>query len=438
MSDAAAVPPASGVRARRGLIIAVAMGVMNLATYGYTVAVAHLIGKGPFGAFSALMGLLMVVNVLSLGLQATGARRISSDPEHVESVERSVLQVGLRSGLLLGAVCLLAAPLLNSVLRLESLPTALLLGAAALPLAVMGSQAGVLQGERRWNALAGIYLALGLGRFAAGIGFLLVWRSEFAAFLGVALAAWLPVLVGVLVLRRPRSAPSVEPRPGSQVDVIREVAHSSQALLAFFVVSNADVLLARALLPDDVAGLYAGGLILAKAVLFLPQFVVVLAFPSMSSRGATRAVLLKALSLTLGLGLIGVLGALALPDLALLFIGGEDFGEVKGDLWLFAVVGTLLSTIQLLVYSVLARRGWRATVMIWTTLALLVGLARTVETAHGLVLLVVTLESLLLVGLFGAAWLSTPAGASASEDETEPARELRDVIRSEQTGPPNV
>ena len=34
---------------------------------------------------------------------------------------------------------------------------------------------------------------------------------------------------------------------------------------------------------DHDAGLYAGGLILAKAVLFLPQFVVVVAFPSMST-----------------------------------------------------------------------------------------------------------------------------------------------------------
>lgn len=402
----------------KGAIIAVAMGVMNIATYGYTIAVAHLIGKGPFGAFSALMGLLMVINVLALGLQATGARRIAADPGHVLAVERTLLQVGIRSGFVLGAVCLLAAPLLNSVLRLESLPTALLLGAAAIPLSIMGSQAGILQGERRWEPLAGIYLALGLGRMIAGIGCLLIWRTEFAAFLGVAIAAWLPVLVGAVVLRRPRtSIADDDTAASSQVDVLREVARSSQALLAFFVVSNADILLARAMLADDVAGLYAGGLILAKAILFLPQFVVVLAFPSMATRGATRIVLLKALGITVGLGMIGVLGALLLPDVGLLFVGGDDFAGVKDDLWLFAVIGTLLSAIQLLVYSVLARQGWKATGMIWATLALLVPLSMTVETAHGLVVLVVGLESALLLGLLTAAWITTPAHARSEADQ---------------------
>ena len=394
----------------KGAVIAVAMGVMNIATYGYTIAVAHLIGKGPFGAFSALMGLLMVINVLALGLQATGARRIAANPGHVRAVEHSVLRVGVRSGLMLGVLCVLAAPLLNSVLRLESLPTALLLGAAAVPLSIMGSQAGILQGERRWEPLAGIYLALGLGRLLAGVGCLLIWRTEFAAFFGVAVAAWLPVLIGAIALRRPRQEhPDVDPDEASTVDVLREVAHSSQALLAFFVVSNADVLLARAMLDDDVAGLYAGGLILAKAILFLPQFVVVLAFPSMATRGATRGILVKALAVTAGLGLIGVFGALLLPDIGLLFIGGDDFSGVKNDLWLFAVIGTLLSTIQLLVYSVLARRGWRAIGMIWATLALMIPLSRTVETAHGLVVLVVALESALLLGLLIAAWVTTPA-----------------------------
>ena len=43
------------------------------------------------------------------------------------------------------------------------------------------------------------------------------------------------------------------------------------------------MIVARNVLTDHDAGLYAGGLILTKAVLFLPQFVVVIAFPSMST-----------------------------------------------------------------------------------------------------------------------------------------------------------
>ena len=68
---------------RSSAVIAVAIAVMNVATYGYTIIAAHTIGKDAYGAFSALMGALLVISVLSLGLQATGARRIAAHPDQV-------------------------------------------------------------------------------------------------------------------------------------------------------------------------------------------------------------------------------------------------------------------------------------------------------------------------------------------------------------------
>ncbi len=389
-------------RLRSGAVIAVAMGIMNLSTYGYTVLAAHTIGKEAYGAFSALMGALLVISVLSLGLQATGARRISAQPEQVIAIERVVLGVGLRSALVLGAVCLALAPVLNEVLHLESLPTALMVGAAAFPLTYMGAQAGVLQGERRWTPLAVLYLSQGIGRVAFGLTLMLVWPTEFAAMAGVALGCWLPVLIGWLALRRPRvDVPHSEGHPG--LELLREVGHSSQALLAFFALSNADILVARATMSNSDAGLYAAGLIMAKAILFLPQFVVVYAFPSLAKESKSRRTLLLALSMSAGLGLIGVLATLALPDLALLFVGGDDFQAIKDDIWKFAIVGTLLAMIQLLVYSALARRQGRAVILIWTSLAMLVSGALAVSTAPSLVLLVVAIDGVLFLALLGVA-----------------------------------
>lgn len=397
--------PGNGLRG--GASIAVAMGIMNIATYGYTVAAAHIIGPEAFGAFSALMGVLLVVNVLSLGLQATGARRISADPDNVATIERVVLGVSYRSAAVLALVCLALSPVFNTVLRLESLPTAMLVSLAVAPLTLMGGQAGVLQGERRWEPLALVYLAQGVGRVAVGIGFMAVWPTEFAAVLGVALGAWLPVLVGAVALRTPRH--DTPPDTGSAVDLLREVGGSSQALLAFFALSNVDILIARAVLDNDLAGLYAGGLILVKAILFLPQFVVVIAFPSMATRGATRGTLLKSLAVAMALGLCGLVGTLVLPDLALVFVGGSDFAAIKDRLWVFAIVGTVLAMIQLLLYAALARQQWRAVIMIWTTLIAVLALSPTVDSVTSLVTLVCLLDGALLVGLTAGALLARPA-----------------------------
>jgi O-antigen/teichoic acid export membrane protein len=397
------------------------MGIMNIATYGYTVAAAHLIGPDAFGAFSALMGVLLVVNVVSLGLQATGARRIAADPEHVATIERLVLGVSVRSALALGALCLLLAPVFDHVLRLDSLPTAMMVAFAAAPLTLMGGQAGILQGERRWEPLALVYLVQGVGRVACGLGLMLVWPTEFSAVLGVMLGAWLPVIVGAVALRRPRADTTLPAIDLSRVDLLREIGGSSQALLAFFALSNADILLARAVLDSDVAGLYAGGLILVKAILFLPQFVVVIAFPSMSTRGASRRTLAKALVVAMLLGLCGLVGTLLLPDLALVFVGGADFDGIKDRLWMFAIIGTLLSMIQLLLYSVLARQQLRSVLMIWTALGVLLGVGTTVDSVTSLVTVVCLIDGVLFLGLLASAALTPTVRDPQPVDHPESA-----------------
>ena len=91
---------------------------------------------------------------------------------------------------------------------------------------------------------------------------------------------------------RPAHGRAPAARPATTTSSARSCGRPSatrQALLAFFALSNADIVVARNVLDGHDAGLYAGGLILTKAVLFLPQFVVVVAFPSMATRRASAA-----------------------------------------------------------------------------------------------------------------------------------------------------
>jgi O-antigen/teichoic acid export membrane protein len=382
--------------------IAVAMAVMNVATYGYTIVAARLLGPRGYGAFAAVMGVLLVVGVLQLGLQATGARRIASTPGDVAEIERTVMRVTYRSALVLALASLALAPVINAALHLESLPTAALVALVAYPMTVMGGQAGVLQGERRWFPLALLYIAAGVPRMLVGTA-LLVWQpTEFLAVLGVAVGFVAPVLVGWAALRRSSHRRSTE-ISGAHDDksIFSEMARNSHALLAFFALSNADVILARSVLDRHDSGLYAGGLILVKAVLFLPQFVVVVAFPSMSAEGERRRVLLKSIALVLGLGVVGTVAAWALSGVALVFIGGAEYAEIQHRLWLFAVLGTLLSTIQLLVYSVVARQSRWSVYLIWLSLLLLLAAATQVDTVTGLLTAVCLVDGSLFLVLLG-------------------------------------
>jgi O-antigen/teichoic acid export membrane protein len=218
--------------------------------------------------------------------------------------------------------------------------------------------------------------------------------------LGVVLGAIPPVLLGWWALRRHR-VPGVTSEEHGFRGVMKEALHNSQALLAFFALSNADVVVARNVLAEHDAGLYAGGLILAKAVLFLPQFVIVVAFPSMSTVTERRRALTQSLLLVGGLGVCATLGAYILKDVALIFVGGGEYREIASTLWVFAILGTTLSMLQLLVYSVLARQAHRSVYLVWAAFLVVVGVGYFVTTLHQLITLVVTTDLVLFALLLG-------------------------------------
>jgi O-antigen/teichoic acid export membrane protein len=214
------------------------------------------------------------------------------------------------------------------------------------------------------------------------------------------------VLVGWLALRHPREQ-GVDSAEHSARALWHEALHNSNALFAFFALSNVDILVARNVLEERQAGLYAGGLILVKAVLFLPQFVVVLAFPSMSDATEARATLFKSLVVVMLLGAVTSAGAALLSGLAMVFVGGDEYAAIQEHLWIFALLGTVLSMLQLLVYSVLARRARRAVILIWAALVAVVAGGQLVDSVDQLLLLVLAIDVVLLVALLAISLVAT-------------------------------
>lgn len=407
--------------------IALAMGVMSVAAYAFTMLAARLLGPNDYGALAAVMNLLLVVNVASLALQATAARRVSHDPDHVAQLERTVLRVSYVAAVALGLVLLVLSPLITQVLRLDTIGAAIALAVAAVPLTVMGGQAGVLQGERRWTPLAWIYVAAGVPRLVIGTALLLWQPSETNAMIAVALGCFVPALVGWWALRDVRtSGPRSEHHAGRKL--VLEGLHNSQALLAFFMLSNVDIVIARQVLSGYESGLYAAGLIVTKVVLFLPQFVVVVAFPAMATPAQRRRVLLRSLAGVTGLGLLAVVATYLLSSLALFFVGGNEFSEVQGSLWLFALIGSALAVIQVLVYSVLARQGRKSILAVWVALVAVVLLGLGVDTVAGLAAVVIGVDVALAVVLALLSLAATGRPVADPEEALVPGVPAADVV----------
>ena len=79
MSSAAGSSEAAA-KLRGGGGVALAMLVLNVTTYGFTIASAHILGPTDYGALAAWMNLLLVVNVQTEGSRLSRRGRPSTPP----------------------------------------------------------------------------------------------------------------------------------------------------------------------------------------------------------------------------------------------------------------------------------------------------------------------------------------------------------------------
>jgi O-antigen/teichoic acid export membrane protein len=345
--------------------VAAGLAVGQVLSYALNVVAARVLGPAEFGALGALLGLVVVANVAALAVQATTARR-GAQGEDAGAQGSAALVVALTAGGLMLVACTAMAP----VLRLDLVAV----GAVALvtiPLTLLGWVFGSAQGEQRFGALALAYAIAALLRVGSALAALLVTQDVTA----VAGATLIGAVLGWILLHRTMRLPwpslSDLDRPARD-----ESFRSLVALLAMFALTSVDVLLARALLPAESAGQYAAGAILVKIAFWLPQAVVVSAYPRLAADEPgtlRRASLLMAL-----LGAVGVVLALLLGPFVVPPILGTEYVVAAGAAWLFVLAGVVQSLAYLVVYDRLAVQDRMTAVVVWSGVGILVVLAATV------------------------------------------------------------
>ena len=361
---------AGQARLSGGTLVAVGMVVMNVAAYAFTLVAARSLIPREFGALTALLGIILVGNVAALGLQATTARRIAVAPDQADEIISVTTRVTLLVAIGVGLIVAASSIFLSPMLRLDSYWPVVLCGATLIPLTVMGAQSGIAQGTSRWSWLAAIYIGNGIGRVIGGSVAVAISPTATSAMIGIALGSWLPVLIGSRLL----TMQALDSGFLRRKELLREAILGTHALLAYFVLSNLDALIARNLFDVHDSGLYASGLILAKAALFFPQFVSVVVFPDLA-RATGNSARMRAVMLVGGFGVIAVAATAMLPKLALILVGGDQYAEITSRLWLFALAGSILAVVHLLVFDALARHAHGIVVMLWLAVAAVIGSA---------------------------------------------------------------
>jgi O-antigen/teichoic acid export membrane protein len=338
-------------------VLGVATTVANVLGYLLTIVAARALPTADFGAFGALLALVIIGAVAALAVQATVARRTAAG-------ERPPVRAGLATAGLVTAAVAVTAPATAPLLQLDS-PAPMLAVAAALGgLAVAAVPLGLAQGCERFGRLAVLVAGQAALRVAGGLAGVALTGTLLGALTGVAVGLALAAALAWAWVRPPLAASGA----GSG----REVIAAATTLLGFVLVTNADVVLARALLTPEASGLYAAGSIITKVAFWVSQFVPLLAFPRLTQPGRRARALRLSLATVALIGALTVAGATLLAEPIVTVVAGDRYLAIAPQLGWFALLGALLAVANVAVYAGIARRDGWTTLMVWASLAALV------------------------------------------------------------------
>ncbi len=383
----------------KGLIfVGVATLVGNGTAYALSMIAARVLDPADFGAFGALMGVLIIVSTLSIALQTMTARRVAVAGANRSEVEGQAVRLATYIAGAIAVVGVIAAWPLGQLLAIPYF--AMVLGLLSLSFVVLGTASlGIGQGREEHMRFSAGFIANGMGRAFVGIAFLLVFQSIEAAALGILIGCAVGALISYRIICPGAWAKSLS------VGTYPEFGHVAHALVVLFTLTNIDVLLARVFLSEADSGEYSVGVLLAKIAFFLPNAIIIVLFPKMTSGDNRRAVFI-ATGLTALMGLGITLISLLFGSLVVRVLGGAQYIDLglADSAWRFALEGSAFALVQVLLYARLAAQDRRAVVLVWAGLIVLLVLVSTwfhdsveqIVTTVVLVSLVLTVVGLLL------------------------------------------
>jgi O-antigen/teichoic acid export membrane protein len=350
------------------LFLLAATTVANVLAYGYQVVQARLLKPEEYAALTALFGILILESVSSQVIQSATATlaaryRARADEGALHAfVRRWSVRIGAAAAAL-GAVVLVASPIVANALSLPPVSVALL-GLTLFLALVFTFALGLLQGLARFVWMGSALIAQAGTRLAVGVGLVYLGLGVNGAFTGATAAIAVSLVVAAVPL-----IPLIRAARGSTAEIelgpaeTRFFVLSAVLLLAYAALTNVDAVLARSILSPEQAGAYAGAITMGKIVLFAPIAVGFLLLERTASSHAKGQETERMLFLALGFvlvtsGLVAVAYVVA-PGILVPIILGTQYPEATRIVGTYGVAALLNALLNLWIAYFIGRGEMR-------------------------------------------------------------------------------
>jgi O-antigen/teichoic acid export membrane protein len=370
-------PPTRPAVAGLGILTILSL-LASALNYLSSVIFSRVLNPVGFGELTAMLALGAIIAVPTSAAQTVVAERVAV---HAAMGRMDHLRYMIRHGFAHIAVLAVAVttlyvlciPLIVELFSLRVPGPAIALSGVVFCGFLVPFALGILQGLDRLVLFGVLLVAVSLARIVFGVGWAALDGGAGGAIGGQALG-----MVGVLVLSawllrdviltRGSGAASSGLRRKPDVRAVS----ASGAFIAFAVISNLDLLLAKVYLPPDDVGVYAAIAAVGKVVTFLPAAIAVVMVPNAARAhlsGESRRVLRHSAALVAGAAGLAAAPAVLAPGLMISVMFGHGYESASGALIPIVIAGAALAMLNLLVVYSVAIRDHR-----WPLL-LLVGVA---------------------------------------------------------------
>ena len=267
---------------RDSILLLLALGLLNGSNYLFHIAISRQLGRSEYGALAALLAVAMVLSVpfgvvQTVVAQRTAGLRPAGRGSEAGSIAAETMKALVPVAALAALVMLvIGTPALALFLHVDAVSASLFAPYVFVSL-LASVPLGSLQGTMRFPALAGASLAGVAIRLGAGIGLVAAGLGIPGAMLATVLAQVTTLALGIGLLNLSKTA-----WRGARWTLGHLRGDFRGALLAltsFWLLAEVDIALARHYLEADAAGFYSAGGLVARALLFLPAAVAIVAFP---------------------------------------------------------------------------------------------------------------------------------------------------------------
>ncbi len=344
--------------------------IANVVNYASNLIFSRLLEPVGYGELITLLALALVIAIPSGAAQTVIAERVAF---YRAEGERDSLFYLIRHAIVhvtaiaaaITVIYTAVTPLLAELLNLQDIGPAIALAPLIFLTFVLPVALGVAQGMDRFNVLGSILVMIALSRIIFGVAGSIVDGSAGAVIAGQAIGMFVVLGISAWMLRDlvlPRGSGAA--RSGLEPKPELRVAMASAAFIAFAVLSNLDILLAKIFMSGIDVGMYAAIATVGKIVLFAPMAVPFVMVPHAArehrEHGAGGRSLRISGLIVLAISLVVAVPAAIAPDQVVKLMFGSDYAAAAPGVRPILVAGAGLALLYLVaVYAATIKdRRW--------------------------------------------------------------------------------